>query len=482
MSLPTVRLPLAGASSDVSELPCGDPGAGLSAEQVAAMVANGPRYTSYPPATCFGHFDTGQVRGQLETLAANRANVSLYVHIPFCRQLCWYCGCNVVATRDASRGESYVDDLLVELELVAARLQGCTVTEIALGGGSPNFLAPATMTRLLEAIARALPIAQSARRSVELDPRNTSPEIIATLAAQGFTSVSIGVQDFARQVQAAIGRHQSVEQTANLIKRCRAAGFTDVNLDLVYGLPNQDDRSFENTLNEVIAMQPDRLAVFGYAHMPSKNPKQKLVERAGELPSPLARASLLLKAADVLGKAGYVALGIDHFARPDSSLARAAQNRSMTRSFQGYVERIADAIIGLGASAISSTDTAFWQNAHDLEAWQTIVHAGRYPAVRGMDLSPDDRLRRDIIQKLMCDGEVALNSVAQEFGIDAESYFAKELSQLASETTLATVDAQDANTVRCTPLGRVLARNVCQVFDRYNAGQPRNTTNFSSTI
>lgn len=453
----------------------------LTAQDVAAMVASGPRYTSYPPATCFGRYETNQVRSQLETLAAQQAKLSLYLHIPFCRQLCWYCGCNVVATRDASRGDVYVDDLLTELSLVAARLQGCSVTEIALGGGSPNFLSPATMTRLLDAVARALPIAASARRSVELDPRTTSAELITTLADHGFTSVSVGVQDFAREVQAAIGRHQSVEQTATLVTRCRAAGFTDINLDLVYGLPNQDDRSFGATLDEVIAMQPDRVAVFGYAHMPSKNPKQKLVERAGELPSPLARAALLLQAADKMAKAGYVALGIDHYARPDSALAKAALVGAMTRSFQGYVERVADAIIGLGASAISSTDTAFWQNAHDVQEWQGIVNEGRFPVIRGMDLTRDDQLRRDIIQKLMCDGEVALNTVAKEFGVDAQQYFAKELSQLALDTSLATVNPSQENTVRCTPLGRVLARNVCQVFDRYY-GQQRNAPIFSSTI
>lgn len=449
------------------------------ATKVAMLAATGPRYTSYPPATSFASFSSSQVVQHLQALAETAQPVSLYVHIPFCRTLCWYCGCNVIATRDRSKGETYVQDLADEIALVASRLRGCLITEVALGGGSPNFLTEPALAQLMDALRASFTIAPDARMSIELDPRTTTQAFVTAIAAAGFRSASIGVQDFSPAVQQAIGRHQSFEQTRDLVQWIRTAGFDDVNVDLVYGLPNQTEESFAQTLAQVVALAPDRVAVFGYAHLPSRIPAQRLVERNGTLPDTSLRAALSLTAADAFTQAGYVALGIDHFARPDSALARAARNGTMIRTFQGYVAKRSEAVVGIGASAISTTDGAFWQNSPDVEVWRDQLNKGRYPVVRGIVLSQDDRLRRDVIMALMCQGRANLTAIADEYGRDAAVEFADALAALQDDAALAELRRDDKTVVvECTALGRVLTRNVCQLFDRH---RPR-TANFSSTI
>jgi oxygen-independent coproporphyrinogen III oxidase len=446
---------------------------------LAEWSARGPRYTSYPPATEFGPIAADRVRRELGRIGQAGERTSLYVHVPFCRSLCAYCGCNVIPTRDEARGVDYVDQLATEMTLVACSLGAAPVTELALGGGSPNFLAPRTLRTLVGALERYFAIAPDARRSIELDPRTTTSGQIDALRDVGFRSLSMGVQDFAEPVQDAIRRHQTVVQTRWLVDRARAAAFDDINIDIVYGLPRQTEASFTATLDAVIGLHADRIALFGYAHLPSKLPHQRLVERAGRVLDSYERASLLLLGIEKLTAAGYVHLGLDHFALPGSRLARAAADGRMIRTFQGYVEDRADAIVGLGTSAISSSGRMHWQNHAELRSWQEAIDARRLPIERGFVLDEDDRARAALIGRLMCDGWVDLARIGAEHGLDADEYFRSELHALGPLADLACYDAP-TRTIRTTEIGRLLVRNVCMVFDRYQ--RPAAGQRFSSTI
>jgi len=451
-----------------------------TASCLAEWSRRGPRYTSYPPATEFEPVGAERVRRELAAIAESGERVSLYVHVPFCKSLCWYCGCNVIPTRDTGRGVGYVDELATEMTLVAGRLFTAPVTEIALGGGSPNFLTPKALRTLVTSLDRYFAVAKDARRSIELDPRTTTSAQLETLGDLGFTALSVGVQDFAEAVQDAIHRHQSVVQTRWLVERARAAGFQDVNADIVYGLPRQTEASFAATLDSILEVAPDRIALFGYAHLPSKLPHQRLVEKAGRVLDGYERASLLLLAIEKLTAAGYIHLGLDHFAKPGSRLAVAAAEHRMVRTFQGYVEQCADAIIGLGVTAISSTPRMHWQNASELPAWQDALAARRLPVERGFVLDADDRARAALINRLMCDGSVDLARLGTDYQLDPERYFAHELASLAQLRELASYDSA-SHTIHTTPIGKLLVRNVCMVFDRYHkaaATEPR----YSSTI
>lgn len=438
---------------------------------LAEHASRGPRYTSYPPATEFGPIAAERVKRELSSIGAKARPVSLYLHIPFCRSLCAYCGCNVIPTRDETRGIGYVDQLATEMTLLTSALFAAPVVELALGGGSPNFLAPRTLRTLVGAVDRYFAVAKDARRSIELDPRSTTSGQLEALADLAFTSVSLGVQDFAEPVQDAIRRHQSSVQTRWLVDRARASGFDDINIDIVYGLPRQTEESFATTLDTVIEMAPDRVALFGYAHLPSKLPHQRLVERAGRVLDTYERATLLLLAIERFERAGYVHLGLDHFAKPGSRLAVAAAEGRMARTFQGYVERRADSVIGLGTSAISSTPRMHWQNHAQLATWEEAIAARRLPVSRGFVLDRDDRARRTVIERLMCDGRADLDEIGREHGIDAVAYFARELAQVSALAELASYDA-DTRAITTTPMGKLLVRNVCMLFDRYYRDLP----------
>ena len=447
--------------------------ASLTPECLAEMSSRGPRYTSYPPATEFAPMAAAQVQRELHTIRADQQPVSLYVHVPFCRSLCWYCGCNVIATRDQSKGEHYVDVLATELAILSDSLgRGFPLAEIAFGGGSPNFLSPRSIRTLIETIRRYFHVAADARMSIELDPRDTTSAQLEAYGAAGFRVLSVGVQDFSPQVQDAIHRHQTFVQTGWLLERARACGFTDVNVDIVYGLPRQTEESFLKTIYSVIGLAPDRIALFGYAHLPSRLPHQRLVEKAGRVLDRYERATLLLSAIDALEKAGYVHLGLDHFAKPGSPLALAAAGKTMSRTFQGYVPHTADTILGVGLSAISSTPRMYWQNHTDLAAWEDVIGAAQPPVARGAVLDADDRIRRMVIERLMCDGELELDAL-RKFDIDPYAYFADELAKLPPELA-----SLDGGTIHTTPVGKLLVRNVCMLFDRYH----RDGERFSSTI
>jgi len=452
-----------------------------SAAQLAEWTSRGPRYTSYPPATEFAPITAERVEHELAEVARRGESVSLYVHIPFCRSLCWYCGCNVIPTRDAGRGSAYVEELGREIARLSAAVGAAPITEIALGGGSPNFLSPPALRALAAELDRNFAVAPDARRSIELDPRTTTSAQIDALAAAGFRSLSMGVQDFAEAVQDAIHRHQTALQTSWLIDRARAAGFDDLNVDVVYGLPHQTAITFARTLDAVIALQPDRIALFGYAHLPDKLPHQRLVEQAGRVLDLRERAELLLLGIAQLTGAGYVHVGLDHFARPGSRLARAAAEHRLARSFQGYTEHRAEAILGLGVSAISSTPRMHWQGPVELPDWQAAVAADAPPVARGLVLDDDDRARGAVIGRLMCDGEVDLHRIGAEHGLDDQAYFAAELEAIDRLGELATYD-RATGVLRTTAFGRLLVRNVCMVFDRYHRAAAGGPARFSPTI
>lgn len=451
-----------------------------SAACLADYASRGPRYTSYPPATEFGPIGPERVARELDRIGRANEAVSLYVHVPFCKSLCAYCGCNVIPTRDENRGVAYVDQLATEMALVAGHLLASKVVEISLGGGSPNFLEPRSMRALMHALDRYFAVAPDARRSIELDPRRTTSSQIEALSELKFTSMSFGVQDFSEPVQDAIRRHQSIVQTKWLVDRCRAAGIADINIDIVYGLPLQTETTFAATIDAVIDLAPDRVALFGYAHLPDKLPHQRIVERAGRVLDGFERATLLLLAIERFTAAGYVHLGLDHFARPGSALAKAAAEHRMTRTFQGYVEHQSDNVIGLGSSSISSTSRMFWQNHTLLPSWEKSIDARQLPVRRGFVLDRDDRLRRDLISQLMCEGEADLGELGRGYDVDADTYFANELSQLSSIGDLAAYD-KSTHRITTTQMGKLLVRNVCMLFDRYfqNASEP---ARFSSTI
>jgi oxygen-independent coproporphyrinogen-3 oxidase len=449
-----------------------------AASRLAEWSSRGPRYTSYPAATELGPIAMASVLDELQRIGSATDPISLYIHVPFCRSLCAYCGCNVIPTRDLSRGAGYIDHVATELAVLAGPRFSAPLSELALGGGSPNFLEPSTLKMLVSAIEHTFEVLPAARRSVELDPRSTTDAQLGTLGDLGFRSLSIGVQDFDEGVQNAIRRHQSVTQTRRLVETARAEGFTDLNLDIVYGLPRQTETSFARTLETVIELAPDRVALFGYAHLPAKLPHQLLVERAGRVLDRYERASLLLLAIERFTAAGYIHLGLDHFARPGSRLARAAAERRMVRTFQGYAEHSADTILGVGTSAISSTPTMLWQNHPDLATWQGAIASGRLPVARGLVLDDDDRARAALIGRLMCDGEVDLASLGARFGIDPDIYFARELAELRQLSELAVYD-EATHTIQTTADGRLLVRNVCMVFDRY---LKPDTSRHSSTI
>lgn len=459
---------------------------GIDPAQLARFVESAPRYTSYPPATEFAAgFGDREARAELAALGARPDQpISLYLHVPFCASLCWYCGCNVVATSRRERGTAYVDVLADEIALLADAVgRGRPVVELALGGGSPNFLAVADLERVFAAVRRSFALVDGAEVSVELDPRDTREEQIAALVGLGLSRLSVGIQDFDPAVQEAIHRHQSAEQTRQLIDTARRLGVERINADLVYGLPLQTPATLTRTLDEVIGLAPRRVALFGYAHLPSLRPHQKLVERAGPLPDAGGRAALFALAVDRLTAAGYQMIGIDHFARPEDELAVAARAGHLTRNFQGYVVRRAEVLLGCGTTAISDSGSAYWQNDADLAAWQRRIAAGELPVARGVALDGEDRLRRQVITRLMCDGGVDFAELERDWPLRFEEHFADELARLAGDDyrELVAVD-RAGRRLLASPAGRFVLRNLCRVFDSYQRREPERPRRFSPSL
>ena len=431
----------------------------------------GPRYTSYPTAPQFHPgFGEAQLR---EAAAASNGDpiprrLSLYVHIPFCTSPCFYCGCNRIITRDKSKSEGYLARLYREIDLTAQLFdRDREVIQLHFGGGTPNFLTPAQLREVVDALRSQFRFAGSRERdvSIELDPRFVDAADIARLADIGFNRASFGVQDFDPAVQAAVNRIQSVEETRAVVDACRASGFRSVNVDLIYGLPKQNARGFARTLDIVADMRPDRVAVYSYAHLPELFKPQRRIE-AADLPDPEAKLGLLQLAIARLTEAGYVYIGMDHFALPDDDLATAQARGGLHRNFMGYTTHADSDLVGLGVSAISHIGDSFSQNPRDLPSWEIALDEGRLPVFRGMRLCEDDQLRADLIQALMCQGVVPVRALERRYDIDFAEYFADALGKLRPLAADGLVRVEPER-IAVTSRGRLLLRNIAMCFDRY---------------
>jgi oxygen-independent coproporphyrinogen-3 oxidase len=443
----------------------------FDAELLRRYDCHGPRYTSYPTAP---HFDSAFGEAELREFA-RRCNdeliprpISLYVHVPYCASPCFYCGCNRIITRDARKGERYLERLLREIERTAPLYdRDREVLQLHLGGGTPNFLQPEQLGQLLDSLGRYFHFSNSAERdfSIELDPRHIGAAGVAELAAMGINRASLGVQDFDPGVQVAVNRVQSVEQTLAVIDGCREHGMRSVNVDLIYGLPRQSMDGFRRTLATVIEARPDRLAIYGYAHLPELFKAQRQI-RTEALPDAELRLRLLELAVDELSAAGYRYIGMDHFALPDDDLARAQAAGGLHRNFMGYSTYADSDLIGLGVSAISHIGDSYSQNPRDLPGWEIAIDQERLPVWRGIALTFDDVLRAEVIQQLMCHGTVDIAAVERRFDLDFASYFARsllQLKQLADDGLLILEDRR----ISATSRGRFLLRIIAMCFDRY---------------
>lgn len=430
-------------------------------ELIKRYSAPVPRYTSYPTAPHFSPAIQPQdYAGWLKALKPG-SNLSLYFHFPFCHQLCWYCGCNTKAVQRYSPVEPYVEALLQEIETVSALVTADhKVTHIHWGGGSPNVLEPHDITRIGDAIKRAFKIAPGAEFAVEIDPRRLDDEQVTAFVAAGVNRVSLGVQDFEEQVQAAINRIQSFEDTKRVLDMFREHGVASVNIDLVYGLPHQTRQSVQSTIEKVISLAPDRIAIFGYAHIPSRLKHQRLIDDAA-LPGINERYGQSRRLARMLSTAGYRAIGLDHYAKPGDSLAEV----EIHRNFQGYTTDTSDALLGLGASSIGQLPQGYVQNAVAAGAYQALVAGDGLATVRGIRLSDDDRVRAAVIERLMCDFDFSRKALRAQFGSKAEDIIA-EADALVEADRDGLVRATDDGFI-VTEFGKPFVRTICSVFDAY---------------
>ena len=431
----------------------------------------GPRYTSYPAApqftTAFGADQFREHAARSNERAGPRP-LSLYVHVPFCFSPCFYCGCNRLITRDTVKGARYVERLLHEIALVAPLFaRGREVVQLHLGGGTPNFLGAETLEKLIDGLGEAFTLSRAPARdfSIELDPRTVPPDYAPALARLGFNRVSLGVQDFDPEVQRAVNRLQSTDETLDLIDACRDSGFRSVNVDLIYGLPRQTPAAFRRTLRMVMSARPDRLAVYGYAHLPGLFKAQRQID-ATTLPSAEGRLELLRLAVEELSAGGYRYIGMDHFALPDDELVHAQEAGGLQRNFMGYTTHAGCDLIGLGVSAISHVGESFSQNFRELKKWEAALAAARLPVWRGLALSDDDRVRAAVIAQLMCQGVIDTGAIEARYGIDFAGYFGEALARLKPHMADGLVRVVDGR-ITVTSEGRLLLRSIAMCFDAY---------------
>ncbi|RQH09853.1 oxygen-independent coproporphyrinogen III oxidase [Paraburkholderia dinghuensis] len=449
---------------------------------LAKYGANGPRYTSYPTALQFrDDFDPALYRRAAADPGASDTDLSLYFHIPFCDTVCFYCGCNKVITKNRARAKPYLKQLLRELEMQAALFDTRRpVSQLHWGGGTPTFLSVEEMSTLMAATREHFTLRPDSEGeySIEIDPREASPATIAHLRGLGFNRMSLGVQDFDPVVQQAVNRIQPLEMTVDCMNAARANGFESVSVDLIYGLPHQSVKTFRRTLETILLLAPDRLSVFGYAHMPHLFKMQRQMD-ANTLPSPAERLALLQLVIEQLTDAGYVYIGMDHFALPTDELALAQKQRTLHRNFQGYSTRADCDLIAFGASAIGKVGDVYAQNAKDLVTYGGAIEEGRLATARGVQLSADDRLRRDIITELMCNLELRFDEFEAAYGVRFLSTFAPEMERLRDFEQDGLV-ARSTNRLEILPAGRMFVRNIAMVFDRYLSAQ--SSERYSRTV
>ncbi|MEX6502753.1 oxygen-independent coproporphyrinogen III oxidase [Pseudomonas zhanjiangensis] len=429
----------------------------------------GPRYTSYPTAAQFhsgiGPFDL--LHALRDSRQAQRP-ISLYLHVPFCAHVCYYCACNKVITKDRGRAQAYLRELGHEIAIVGRHLdRSQTIEQLHFGGGTPTFLSHDELRQLMGQLREHFSLLDddSGDYSIEIDPREADWSTMGLLRELGFNRISIGVQDLDPAVQRAVNRLQSLEETRAIVEAAHTLQFRSVNIDLIYGLPLQTPASFATTLSEVIALQPDRLSLFNYAHLPERFMPQRRIER-GDLPSPGDKLTILHNSIEQLRAAGYRHIGMDHFALADDDLAIAQEDGSLQRNFQGYTTHGHCDLIGLGVSAISQVGDLYCQNSSDLADYQQHLSSGQLATQRGLHCNGDDRLRRAVIQRLICDFSLRFADIERDHGIDFRHYFSAawpQLQQMARDGLI----GLDNQAIVVQPAGRLLVRALCMVFDRY---------------
>jgi len=450
---------------------------------IARYDRRGPRYTSYPPATRF-HDGVGERDFRRAAGGSNAALIprplSVYVHIPFCDTVCFYCACSRIVTANRSRAVPYLEALRREVAMKGALFdRDRVVDQLHLGGGTPTFLTREQLRALMRAIGEHLRLRDDdgGEYSIEIDPRRADELTLAALRDMGFNRLSFGVQDFDLEVQHAVNRIQPETLTRRLVTAARREGYRSLNADLIYGLPRQSARSFAATLDTLLDMELDRVSVFNYAHLPQRFKTQRRIDEA-ELPGPREKLAILELTVRKLTAAGYVYIGMDHFARPDDELACAQRGRTLHRNFQGFSTRAECDLVAFGVTGIGKVGDLYVQNESRLDAWARRVGEGAIPIARGYELDEDDRIRADAISELICHGELSARRFAARHGVDIASRFARELEALAPMVGDGLVEVS-AEGVKVTPLGRLLVRNVCMVFD---AHLPERESGFSRVI
>ena len=457
----------------------------ITPELLTRFDVPGPRYTSYPTADrfveAFGELDYLQALDQRKNSAIGKATpLSLYVHIPFCESLCYYCACNKIITKHKDRAQTYLRYLTREVELHTAHLgTGQSVSQLHLGGGTPTFLSDAELRELMQMLRRHFDFVPGGEYSVEVDPRTVDEKRLAVMAELGFNRLSFGVQDFDPAVQKAVHRVQPAEQVFKLVAAARRLGVESVNVDLIYGLPLQTPESFERTLAQVNDLRPDRIALYAYAHLPERFKPQRRIH-AAELPSGGAKVAMLSRSLDAFTEAGYVYIGMDHFALPDDALAVAKRQGRLHRNFQGYSTQADCDLIALGVSSIGRVGATYSQNAKTMEEYCDLLDQGHLPVVRGLALTRDDLIRRAVIMALMCQGQLQFESINLAWLVDFKKYFATEMAQLEGMQGQGLVNLNDAG-IQITPVGWFFVRGVAMVFDRYLQAD-RNRARFSKII
>lgn len=438
----------------------------------------GPRYTSYPTVLKFDdRVDEAGYRAFATASNTSGGDLSLYFHLPFCARLCYYCACNKIVTKKREVAAPYVDRLTRELALHAELYdRSRTVTQLHWGGGTPTFLAETEMQTLMAATRRHFRLADdtNGQFGIELDPREIRPTTLEVLREIGFNRASLGIQDFEPAVQRAINRVQSEQLTGAAIDAARKLGFRSISVDLIYGLPFQTRATLRRTLASVIALEPDRVSLYNYAHLPERFPPQRRLS-VPELPGPAQKLDLLQQSIEAFTAAGYVYIGMDHFAKPTDELARAQADRTLYRNFQGYSTHADCDLIGMGVSAIGCVGGNFYQNSKELAAYDAAIDAGRLPIQHGLVPDAEDRLRRAVIMQLICRFELDYRDFAARFGIDFPTHFAAELDRLEPMASDGLLQI-GRDRIAVTPTGRLLIRNICMVFDRYlhtGAASPR---------
>ncbi len=443
----------------------------VSPDLLRRFDLSGPRYTSYPTADRFVDAFTADdyVRALTQRRtgpAAMTLPLSLYVHIPFCESLCYYCACNKIITKDHSRAQTYLRYLSQEIDLHIATIgRGQVVSQLHFGGGTPTFFTDDQLTAVMAMLRRSFSLAQGGEYSIEVDPRTVDESRLAVIAGLGFNRLSFGVQDFDPVVQKAVHRIQPAEQVFALVAAARKIGFESINTDLIYGLPHQTPESFDRTLGQITALRPDRVALYAYAHLPERFKPQRRIVTA-ELPDASAKIAMLTRSIAAFDAAGYVYVGMDHFALPGDALAVAKRQGRLHRNFQGYSTQPDSDLIALGVSAIGRVGAIYSQNAKTLDEYYDHLDQGRLPVIRGLALSRDDLVRRAVIMALMCQGELQFDSIEEAYLIDFCNYFAGEFSALGDLADKEFLTLSDSG-IKVTAMGWFFVRAIAMVFDRY---------------